>query len=64
MAATMTLLVSSGHERRRGHKEWNLYFRRTPVGMVADRATGKVAAVRLEINKEVYNVLLVSACTD
>lgn len=34
-----------------GRRQWNLYFKRTPVEFVADEATGRVAGVRMEINE-------------
>lgn len=34
-----------------GRREWNLYFKRTPVEFVADEATGRVAGVQMEINE-------------
>jgi hypothetical protein len=33
------------------HREWNLCFRRTPTELLADNASGRVRAARLEVNK-------------
>ena len=43
------LLFRSGDKE--SHKEWCLHFQRTPVEILPDTTTGRVASVRLQVNQ-------------